>query len=604
VALGAFWIRRVRRLLPAALASLLLAQIVTLLVGDAGQRHGLGGDTIGALLYSANWRSVLAGQSYGDLFQAPSPLLHFWSLAVEEQFYLLYPLLMFGVLAVLGWSRRRLLVVLGGLTAVSVGLLVLGSALGWSVDRLYYGTDTRMAEVLIGAIVAVLIAHRIGDDGLRVGRPVGVLLAALGAAALVVTLGLWWRAAHEQAWLYRGGLPLYAVGAAAVIVAGTLPFGPVRVVLATSPLQWLGRISYGLYLYHWPVFLLLNPTRTNLDGFALLAVRLAVTVPIAMASYRWIELPFRRGAAMQTLHMRRVAPFAVGSLLLVGVVVSTSAPQRANDFAAGAQRLEEAKSRAAAAGAPAAAATGDRASVADPGTAAGGSTAASRRMAVFGDSTALATGLGLGDELTATGAALPVGGAAELGCGIGRRGERRTGDSVLVLPDRCNQWESTWPETVRTSGADLAVVQIGPWDAKDRRLDGDTEWRSLGDPTYDAFVLAEMTKAVDVLSSAGARVVWLTTPPVADRVRATDQPEWRDPPPAERIDRFNALVRRLPELRPGKVAVVDLAGWLAASGRDEQLRPDGVHLADDKAREVAREWLARAVLDADASLPR
>ena len=353
VSLGTFWIRRARRLLPAAIASLVLAQAVTLALGDVGQRKGLGFDTLGALVYGANWRSVIAGQSYASLFEAPSPLLHFWSLAVEEQFYLLYPLVVFGVLVAMGWSRRRFVAVLAVAAAASVALMVgLAPRLGWSVDRLYYGTDTRMAELLAGALLAGCIAHRLSAGGLRTSRASGALVAAGGVLGLGVIIVMWNQATHESPWLYHGGLVAYSLATVAVVAACAVASGPVRLVLAVAPLQWLGRISYGLYLYHWPVFLVLNPARTHIDGWWLFALRMLIAVPMAMASYRWLEMPFRRGTALQTIRVPRLAPFAVGSLLLVGFVVSTSAPEKANDFEASQRRFDEARQRATATSVP------------------------------------------------------------------------------------------------------------------------------------------------------------------------------------------------------------------------------------------------------------
>ena len=161
---------------------------------------------------------------------------------------------------------------------------------------------------------------------------------------------------------------------------------------------------------------------------------------------------------------------------------------------------------------------------------------------------------------------------------------------------------TSWAETMASTGADMAVVLVGPWDVKDRRLPGDSTWRSVGDPEYDTFLFGEMTKAVDVLSARGAHVVWLTTPPVAEVAKGTGQPEWRELPPIDRVERFNDMVKRLPAARPQKVAVVDFAEWVRASGRDAELRPDGVHLDDRQAQAVASQYLAKAVLDADASL--
>ncbi|MSY22851.1 MAG: acyltransferase family protein, partial [Actinobacteria bacterium] len=157
VALGAFWGRRFRRLLPASLATLaLVATLFAWLVATADQRATMQGDIIASVFDVANWHFIFQGASYGDLFVAPSPVLHFWSLAIEEQFYLVFP-----VLLVLLWrvSKARLRVI--GLTLGALALC--SAALPWiftmSKDRIYFGTDTRAAELLLGGVLAVVLSR-------------------------------------------------------------------------------------------------------------------------------------------------------------------------------------------------------------------------------------------------------------------------------------------------------------------------------------------------------------------------------------------------------------------------------------------------------------
>jgi hypothetical protein len=224
------------------------------------------------------------------------------------------------------------------------------------------------------------------------------------------------------------------------------------------------------------------------------------------------------------------------------------------------------------------------------------------RITMFGDSTALMTSWGLLAELDRTRRAEFVEGFTGLGCSVLRTTERRIADDVELTDPTCNGWADVWKGEIETSRPDVVVVQTGSWDVADRRLAGDDQWRSPGDPVFDAFALSEMLAAVDLLSSTGAAVVWLTSPvPGAvayksARVQAFD--------PAPRHQRFDELVRQLPGLRPGKVVDVDLAGWMADQTLEEdaRLRPDGIHFSHDASTEVCRRYLCDAVLRAAAQL--
>jgi peptidoglycan/LPS O-acetylase OafA/YrhL len=594
VALGGFWGRRARRLFPAALVTIVAVALLTPVLGTDAQQRNLFGDVAGALGYVANWRFVLSGQSYGALFDAPSPLVHFWSLAIEEQFYLLFPLI--AALVLVSASRRtrsdsttpnlpveHLAAVLAALFAASFAVTLLA---GYSTDRSYYGTDTRASELLAGALLAVLLTsrgwsplggptstgmHRTSADRERV-------LGWFGVAALAGCVALWSTTAQNADWLYRGGFVAHALLWCVVLAAALLPGGPVVAALSIAPLRFLGRISYGVYLYHWPIFLWLDEGRTGLSGVTLFGYRVAATLAVAWMSYRYLERPILDGRPLAVAGRWRPSLGALavcGSVLALGVscVATLRAPAARNDFGAAQRRLA---ALGATAGAPV--------------------PLGAPRIAVFGDSTALSTGLGLGEVLSASGRAEAVGGKTELGCGIGRGGQRRTANGIETVPDRCNAWERDWLAAITRLDPTVAVVQVGPWDVLDRRLDGDGQWRRIGDPVYDTYLLDEMTRAVDVLSSRGAVVVWLTSPAVGEGAVASGQPQWQQAAEPERMARFNELVRQLPSLRPGHVQVIDLAGWLAESGEDARLRPDGVHLGEVESREVARRFLMDAIL--------
>lgn len=287
IALGTFWNRRFRRLLPAALAGLILATLLSWLWADANQLENLRGDVVAALAYVANWRFILKGDLYGAGFHAPSPVLHYWSLAIEEQFYVVVALIAV-VLARFTRHRRAWLITFGALALLSMWATVRLWSAG-DVNRIYFGSDTRAFELLAGVLLAVVIRFRVPPRLERwSARHVVAIVAAIGMmSAFAFT--------HTtQAWLYHGGFWLVACGSVLLIV-GALDSGPLARGLSWRPLAALGLTSYGVYLYHWPIFVFFTHERTGLDGVALVAVRLTITFALAIASYVLLEQPVRRG---------------------------------------------------------------------------------------------------------------------------------------------------------------------------------------------------------------------------------------------------------------------------------------------------------------------
>ena len=261
--LKGFWTRRARRLLPALLLVLGAVALYAAIVAAPDELRTIRGDGIASLFYVANWRFILSGQSYFAQFGAPSPLRHFWSLAIEEQFYLLWPLMVFGILRWRRGSVRSLAVFSVVAATASAVLMWILYTPGQDPSRVYYGTDTRASSLLVGALLAMLMLRRPTVE--HRGARWTLHAAAIGAAAL---LGYWWSTATEHSdWLYRGGFVIAAVLVAVVIASVTQPNrGPLGRALSVKPLRFIGMISYGLYLWHWPVFIALSPTRVPFDG--------------------------------------------------------------------------------------------------------------------------------------------------------------------------------------------------------------------------------------------------------------------------------------------------------------------------------------------------
>jgi peptidoglycan/LPS O-acetylase OafA/YrhL len=319
--LPGFWARRARRLLPAAFAGIALAVVATLAAGTPDQLAHLRGDVIGAVLYVANWRFILGHSAYAAGYQAPSALLHYWSLAIEEQAYVVLPLLL--VVSFRGrGSKRRFAAVVGTLMVASV---VAGLVIG-DPNRAYFGTDTRSFELLAGAALALAIGFPGTPGARRVPRRAA---AAAGAVAVVATAVMWSRVAETSAWLTKGGLWGVAAVSCALLV-GAQAGGLLARVLSSRALVALGKRSYGVYVYHWPLFLLISGTTVGLHGLALMGARVAATAAVAGASYRWLEQPVRRGAwpARQPRRLLAVAPAVAAVLVVAGTVVGAQAASR------------------------------------------------------------------------------------------------------------------------------------------------------------------------------------------------------------------------------------------------------------------------------------
>ena len=307
ISLKNFWIRRARRLFPALLVLVTVVLAYGLLMSTRAQVHAVSLDGMAALFYVANWRFIISGQSYIQQFldQAPSPLRHTWSLAIEEQFYLVWPLLVLGLTRVLGARgrpgsdrprrlRHALAICCVVLGSLSLGWMVLLHSRGANLDRIYYGTDTRVFMILAGATLGALTAGRpaLGPAWSRFRVP----LLVAGAAGLVTLLVLSVWVTTQTSALYFGAYGALALVMVTVLWAAGQPApNPLARALEIKPLIGLGLISYGVYLWHWPIALWVRADNTPFDGPALFIARSALTLGISLVSYYVVERPIRRG---------------------------------------------------------------------------------------------------------------------------------------------------------------------------------------------------------------------------------------------------------------------------------------------------------------------
>jgi peptidoglycan/LPS O-acetylase OafA/YrhL len=333
IAFGRFYLRRARRLLPALLAVLVVSSVLVLTVArDAAAVFRQ--DAIAALTYTTNWWYIIDDRSYFEVTGRPPLLQHLWSLGIEEQFYLVWP-----AVALFAWHRWRLrgvawVAVLGALVST---LLMAALAVSWDVPatadtaRLYFGADTHAMTVLVGAALATV--WRPGRLPRSITSGAQVAVAVTGSAAILGLLAIFAWSAEDSGWLYRGGFLAVALISAVMVAAASHPAARFGVVLGTPVLRWLGTRSYGIYLWHWPIFLV---TRPDLDvpfaGWTAAATSLTLTFLVAEASYRWIEMPVRRGAVdrwwsqvRQGAHRARAQAAAVGAAAVVTVTLGVAA---------------------------------------------------------------------------------------------------------------------------------------------------------------------------------------------------------------------------------------------------------------------------------------
>jgi peptidoglycan/LPS O-acetylase OafA/YrhL len=326
VALVRFWQRRARRLLP-AMAAVTVGTVVVAGVLEPGRLAQLRAQSVAAFAYHLNWRLVADQESYFEAAAGPSPLEHLWSLSIEEQFYLVFPLLCGLVLA---RRSRRWAVGVALVGALASTLLRWGLfEPGTDPSRVYFGTDTRAAGLLLGVALGLFwTPNRLRPHTSR------RFTAALDAVALAGAAVLAWYAFaldERQATAFRGGFTAAQLATLALIAVAVYP-APTRAagLLSAGPLRWVGQRSYGIYLFHWPVIVFVAAAPGEQPGSPVrVAAEVALTLGLAAASYRVIEQPVRerglrasgRAATVRLLVLAEARPLAATATLVVGAVV-------------------------------------------------------------------------------------------------------------------------------------------------------------------------------------------------------------------------------------------------------------------------------------------
>jgi len=568
IELAAFWARRVRRLLPALGLLLLAVALYAALAVPADQLGRLRVEALWSLCFGLNWQFIAAGRSYFDVFAAPSPLHHLWSLAIEEQFYVLWPLLVLAMLR-LGRGSRWPLGVLCLIGLGASGALMVTAYDGADPSRAYYGTDTHSFGLLAGGLLALLLEGRA-----IAGRGARLVLTVLGTAAAAVVLAAVFRVNDRDGWLYVGGLPAFAL-VTALLVAATVSRTPVAAVLAAPPLVAIGRISYGLYLWHWPVQVVLTPERTGLDRPVLDVVRVAVTFAAATTSYVLLERRVRRAAGRPRTALA-AAPVAAAAMAAVILGATSGAVAPAEFYRAPGAEFSEVTLAAEPDSSP-------------------GSRGAPRTVAVVGDSVAKALLPAYVDVLRPRG--FRVVSATLPGCGLAvvnpvdEKGWRLPGSEncpravprvirglIRVYDPELVVWHSSW--------RDVAARRIGDRVVRFDTLEG------------DRVLAASLERMRRHLSSRGARILLVTLAPRWGRIPGTARLERRI------VAHYNRLLRDFVAAHADSMGILDMAELICPGGRcsTRGIRPDGVHFTPESGA-WAVELLLPDLLVALAHLP-
>ena len=344
---AAFYRGRARRLLPALIAVLALSAVLVATVARDGASQ-FREHVVPSLFFFANWSFIFDEQSYFEAVGRPSVLQHLWSLAVEEQFYLLWPLLLLFLFrrgGRPGVARAALVIALVSTLAMAVLSVLWNVPSAGDASRLYMGTDTHCMSLLVGAALAAVFRPGALPRHLPPMRATALSLVGVAATAVVIASFAW--VTESSNWLYRGGFIVVAGASAVMIAVICHPAAWLGSAFAIAPLRWIGLRSYGIYLYHWPIFVV---TRPNIDlpfgGTPAFLVSLGLTLLVADLSYRYLEMPIRNGAMGATWRrwqddgvlsqkMLRIVPVAAVTVAAVTFAVVTAPAPDGREYLGG-----------------------------------------------------------------------------------------------------------------------------------------------------------------------------------------------------------------------------------------------------------------------------
>ena len=603
-----FWGRRVRRLLPALLCVVLAVAVAERfrgrLIGPAGGRW----DVVGALTYTSNWVRLRGGAGYWSRFGPPSLLEHFWSLAIEEQFYLVWPLLMVGITRMRrGVSTLVLLVA----TVVAGGWSLLLFRRTLDASRVYMGTDSRAVALLAGATIASLAEWR--QRSLRSFR-------ALTPVAIVGLLVAMMQMKGTRLITYQGGL-LACTLAATVLIAGVASGRSIFTrLLSTRPLRWLGSRSYGIYLWHWPILVGFGVAGHSSKPPLRIVLGVTISLAVAEASYRVVEMPIRQrglaafgwrpalpvlGASMTGAAISIIAfPIAPPTRIAVAATTASSFTRSTTTPAATSTTLMSTTGVVAAPGPTTSDSPPSTSSSASPTTTASTTTAVAlisrasdrpTRVLIVGDS----VGWNLAEQFVKDQQTLGLvaHNGAIAGCPPSYTQLKRRSDAgsvPLVFDQECADAVVAYPALTAEFRPDVTFVMFGA-SLLDQNEIAPGVWSRPCEAIFDDWYRSTLTKMVDALSAGGGRVVLVSQ--AYYRGEATERAAIND----VQVDCENAVARSVAHGSGGQILLADLGAWACPTTtclRDRdgiELRPDGTHFIDNAAV-LANNWLLAETL--------
>lgn len=546
--LSRFWLRRARRLAPALLLLLAMVALARLAVPQQSPDTWRA-QILAALTYTTNWFEILSGSAYFRDFGPGSPLLHTWSLAIEEQFYVVFALLLLLVLPRIRRQRALLGILIAG-AAISAASMVWAS--GWSEGWAYFSTVTRVQALLVGAVLALLVRRagawwRPRATGSR--EAIGWVAACAIGLALAVPFGV--------KFMYAGGFSIVAI-LVAVVIWASLAAGPLAKLLAWRPLVLLGVISYGVYLWHWPIFQLLQ-TDDRQSGLVAQAWAIALTLLLATVSYLLVERPIRFGRFTKWPESRQWMSYAVASLAIAVAVLpaARTVPESSELTWPAASQWPE-------------------------------------RIVVGGDSTMLTMFSHFPHDRYPL---KTLKASTVMGCGVVPYAYVLNSREVDV--GRCKQWLADWREFFSAQSPEAAIIGSAVWDVPDRVIDGVV--RAPGTPEFDEAYVDAFRAAIADIGSDGQIPVYVVGQPClrSDRAEVLNDPR--------RTAYLDELVRKAVASSPN-ARHVDVRPWTCdADGagvtvQDRRvLRADGVHWAKAGAEQLWSQILTQMAGDHGAT---
>jgi len=596
IALREFWTRRARRLIPAVLTVVAAVQLWARTRAMPEELPVVNGQSAAAMVYGSNWFNILFDVGYWNVGPGNSPLNHLWSLAIEEQFYIVFPLVLV-VALVRGKMQPRAVAWLALVLAIASFALTPILFANISANRAYFGTDSRAGAILIGAALAAWLGGRMGaardrtttssaaenaateisatekfaaenfaTNAVELAVPAATVpttgarfsaVAAVTACASVVVIAvLWGIMTTASPALYRGGFALHAAASVCMIAAIVMaPFGIFARVLQWRPLVWLGERSYSLYLWHWPLIVVLTPAATGLQGPGLFGLVAVAIVIATLVSYELVENPIRYS---RLRGLRLVTSLSVPAVMIAGSALLFQ-PPLPPPF-------------------------GTDALV----TQGNGAT----RVMLVGDSWALKLGLAVAAVDSAH--HLSILNMGRGGCGIADAKRQRTPEKgEFETAYDCLQWHRTWVSTIEALRPEVAILSVGNWDQTLQDFDGTGEFVGACSAVFAERYSRQLDTAIVMLGKHNARVFVMT-------VRDNDAREGSGP------DCMNALLRAATARHTSQgVQLLDLYGQLCTNHRCPDLVNgeavyDGTGHLTSKAQQRIAKWVLNSV---NVSLP-